>query len=841
MALGVTVDFNANVARFIDQIDRISDDLGRFEQRAEAVSAGVKKAFEAIGITLSVAGIGAFLKAGIDDLDALNDMADRTGIAAKELAGLQLGLKLSDTTAEAFANTANKLSINISKNREEFAKLGITARDPLEAMIQFADVFASIEDPQERAVLGTQALGKAYAELAPLLLQGGAAIREQIADGQRWSGVTNEMARQAADFNDSLDAMTFRLQALKIRAVGPLLGDLNTLIDYLGDLNTEIGETNGAVDDMTESFLATGNWIKPFSGGIAEIIYLFERLGLYVDAAQKKIDALLHLDVGRLKALTGDYENAVDAANARLNATQNKIIYGAADDVLKTNQEILTTIDKIDALRERSKTDTGLAKIIDAEEKRLDGLLKKSTELNQSINPDFKFENFTPRAPKLSGISLGGDKKGKSDGSKNDLQQFAEAEIKIEQDKFSALKELTDARFSYETAELEEIFNQRLRLYNDDKVQQINIAYELTSKKIAIEKEQIEKKQALLEEGIKKELAIKQAELSAETDRGDKKKIQAEIIKLETEIANSREISSLAVQKLAIDERKANAERAQSQIDLLNQVIQKYDNFAQRIKTFDADAAVINASNLPLDRKVELLDEVAKAYAKAGDEAKGSFKQMSAFADEAARNMQDAFANFLFDPFAGGTENMVDNFATALRRMAAEQLSAQIFDWAKGLFKDTHPSIPNVQSANNGGGFFDTIAGWGSSLMSLFASANGNIFQGGNVVPFAKGGVFDGGNVIPFAKGDIFDKPVTFPMRDGRTGLMAEAGPEAIMPLTRGPDGKLGVRASGSGSSGMSLTINQYFDSSTPRDVRRATGQAARDALGMLNGASRYG
>jgi phage-related minor tail protein len=49
------------------------------------------------------------------------------------------------------------------------------------------------------------------------------------------------------------------------------------------------------------------------------------------------------------------------------------------------------------------------------------------------------------------------------------------------------------------------------------------------------------------------------------------------------------------------------------------------------------------------------------------------------------------------------------------------------------------------------------------------------------------------GKVMPFADGGIVNSPVLFPM-GGATGLMGEAGPEAIMPLARGPDGKLGVR-----------------------------------------------
>lgn len=72
--------------------------------------------------------------------------------------------------------------------------------------------------------------------------------------------------------------------------------------------------------------------------------------------------------------------------------------------------------------------------------------------------------------------------------------------------------------------------------------------------------------------------------------------------------------------------------------------------------------------------------------------------------------------------------------------------------------------------------------------------------------------------------------PVTFPMRGG-TGLMGEAGPEAIMPLSRGPDGRLGVRAQGGGAVSVVMNIQ------TP-DVdgfRRSQGQIAAQ-LGRVIG-----
>jgi hypothetical protein len=75
--------------------------------------------------------------------------------------------------------------------------------------------------------------------------------------------------------------------------------------------------------------------------------------------------------------------------------------------------------------------------------------------------------------------------------------------------------------------------------------------------------------------------------------------------------------------------------------------------------------------------------------------------------------------------------------------------------------------------------------------------------------PFANGNAFYGGNVIPFAKGGVVGSPMMFPMAGGKTGLMGEAGPEAIMPLKRGKGGKLGVSVEGNtGSVNVTNNIN---------------------------------
>jgi hypothetical protein len=88
--------------------------------------------------------------------------------------------------------------------------------------------------------------------------------------------------------------------------------------------------------------------------------------------------------------------------------------------------------------------------------------------------------------------------------------------------------------------------------------------------------------------------------------------------------------------------------------------------------------------------------------------------------------------------------------------------------------------------ANHLGGLLTSGVGAVLGKFSPFAAGEASVKQ--QVKPFAKGGVFSGGAVV--------SAPTLFPMTNG-TGLMGEAGPEAIMPLTRGADGRLGVRTQG--------------------------------------------
>lgn len=112
---------------------------------------------------------------------------------------------------------------------------------------------------------------------------------------------------------------------------------------------------------------------------------------------------------------------------------------------------------------------------------------------------------------------------------------------------------------------------------------------------------------------------------------------------------------------------------------------------------------------------------------------------------------------------------------------------------------------------------------------SVFSAALNPITEGlGSIASSAFGSLFGAGargagQVQPFARGGVVSGATTFPFSGG-VGLMGEAGPEAILPLSRGADGKLGVR-SGSGGQPVSITVNV----STPdaASFRRSEAQIA--------------
>ena len=175
---------------------------------------------------------------------------------------------------------------------------------------------------------------------------------------------------------------------------------------------------------------------------------------------------------------------------------------------------------------------------------------------------------------------------------------------------------------------------------------------------------------------------------------------------------------------------------------------------------------------------------------------------------EAAQQRVQQVSSTLASETVGALKSIVNGTKTAGEafRDMAMNIIQQIMDIL--IWKPLIESLTNSISGALGG----SAAGGG---------AVGSIV--GSIFGFQKGGAFSAGNVIPFANGGIVGSPTMFGMSGGRTGLMGEAGPEAIMPLKRGSDGKLGVEGGGN------VTVNQTFNFAANGDdsVKKIIAEAA--------------
>lgn len=234
----LTVDMLLQTAGFeagFNKAERIADQKTRqIERQAKERAKAIESAFGNIGgaIAGAFAGlqIAQFAKQIVDMQGRLEDLSKSTQISVTNLAGLDHAARLSGSNLDSVASAVNKLSVNMGKNAEKFAKLGVTSKDPVDALGQLADILNGIEDPQKRAAVAAEALSKGWQELAPLLSEGSRGIRALVDEGTNLSGVTEENNKRAAEFGDNLEKLKTGSYGLANSIINPLLPALNDLI-----------------------------------------------------------------------------------------------------------------------------------------------------------------------------------------------------------------------------------------------------------------------------------------------------------------------------------------------------------------------------------------------------------------------------------------------------------------------------------------------------------------------------------------------------------------------------------------------------------------------------------
>lgn len=223
----------------------------------------------------------------------------------------------------------------------------------------------------------------------------------------------------------------------------------------------------------------------------------------------------------------------------------------------------------------------------------------------------------------------------------------------------------------------------------------------------------------------------------------------------------------------------ADLEAARAKLSLID----AYEQQQELLRSVNDDVEAANVSSIE-----DFADAEQKRFDDILGTAQGTFDGISVYADQAARNMQDAFADFLFDPFKDGLDGMLKGFGQILQLMVAEAAAAQIFDAVLGK---------QGTGGSRSGGLLETGL---NAAMAYFGGAR------------ATGG----------------------PVEAGRSYMVGERGPEMFVPQVAG---RIEPNSGGGDTYNVSVSVP---GASTPEQAAMAGGAAGRAAVRAIDAARRY-
>lgn len=298
------------------------------------------------------------------------------------------------------------------------------------------------------------------------------------------------------------------------------------------------------------------------------------------------------------------------------------------------------------------------------------------------------------------------------------------------------------------------------------KAEQISEAQRALAAYVAELQKELDKTEALSEQ--QKTLNL----LKSLGTTGQVPEVRELVLGMERQITLAKQDAAIRADNLRITQEQEAAQKA------LNEEIYKLSGRADESRKIALTTELEKQLAAGVQYSAEELNKIVNGIAGISDQAKDTFGELDELTKQFGRNVQDALGQTLEATFQGNFDNILSQWGNLLLKMAAQAAAADI---GRSLFGDS---------------FFKSGAG-GGQLGGLLGDFINYV---GSSTPFtlAAGGVVDGGGITQFATGGVFDRATRFTYGNGgQIGELGEAGPEAVMPLRRGRDGKLGVASSG--------------------------------------------
>ena len=221
----LVIKLSADIAKFQSDMRTAGNSTQQAMAQMQKDAVMVGTAMGALGL----AGAGAMavmVKQSIDAADKLRDMSQKTAIAVNTLNGMGFAASQAGGSLDGMVSAAGKLNKSIAEGAQgnndqaaAFKALGINVFDASGklktadvVMTEMASKFATFADGPEKVALSMALMGKAGADMIPVLNEGGAAMQANIEYSKQYSGMTTELANAADNFNDTMGKLQLQQQ-----------------------------------------------------------------------------------------------------------------------------------------------------------------------------------------------------------------------------------------------------------------------------------------------------------------------------------------------------------------------------------------------------------------------------------------------------------------------------------------------------------------------------------------------------------------------------------------------------------------------------------------------------
>lgn len=248
-------DANATVAAIKQACDKVSEGANKVADATKGLSAA------AGGALVGLAGLGIKAAANADDL---NTMAKQTGLATDELQKMQYASDLIDVPVDTITGSLKKLKKNLTSTSKDvqaaWEQIGVSVTSTDGELRDISDIFyetlqglSEIENETERDTVAMQLFGKSADELAGIIDDGGAALKELGKEAEdRGVIISQEDLDKANELNDTLDRLKATLTGSLGQAAAQIAESLAPVMEQVAGWLTVIAEK---IANMNPKFL----------------------------------------------------------------------------------------------------------------------------------------------------------------------------------------------------------------------------------------------------------------------------------------------------------------------------------------------------------------------------------------------------------------------------------------------------------------------------------------------------------------------------------------------------------------------------------------------------------